>query len=976
MFINKLKFYLFYLIPYVLIGQNTYTPIIITHKDGLPSKNVFQTLKKDNLLYIATHKGIVVYDGYRIVKNDSITRSNYLISNKNKLYFFEHIFGIKSIKNIYDSPKNIINVNFNDSILENNLYANLYLDQRNYLWCNDFSNVKYINLNNKKIKSFNLDNQNKNQEFKNSCIEISNDKMFICNFKGLFIYNSTSDTLSKIDSHKIANLNYNNGIKIKNNVFFITNSGLLVNYNIKNNSYSIDNHFLNENNTYFNVSNFQDKLLVWDKNNLYVYDSNKKEKQLIYTTENEINHVYFDETTRLIWVSTNNGLVKLIPNDNGIINIFLPTKDNIVSICKDKNHTLWMADKSNMVYKKLINNKIETIKLNKNIVCNNLYYHQNIVFIATNTGVFIIENNIPKQVIFSNYSVDEIIIDKKNRLWVMNKKYSIRVFNANTFKEETNYVKNTTNYWIENESHDLFEDFQGKIWLASWMPKDYGISYFDEKSQTFLGINQIDKNDNKKPFVTDYYNKVSQTIDNQLLFSGAGGWNRVDSNGKITYSFSIDQYKNVTNTIQSIFQDPNGCIWFLGDDGLYNFNFITKNITHITEVDGLINENLIYGFEKITDNIIAIGGKGYIQIIDLNKILKTNLIEKLELIEVLKDNKNIKFKNNTISIDYDFTKLDLSFSDLSFSNNEKKIYRYKFDNEKNWNYLGKESKLSLLKIPSGKYKISIEVGDNLGNWQTKQLIIFLKIAPPFYKTWWFLLLIGFLIISIILYINNYFAKKKLEKVLFQKKIKESEMQTLRSQMNPHFIFNSLNSINSFIIQNKTTIASEYLNTFSKLMRQILENSKQELISINSEIKTLKNYIQLEAARLDNKFDYQIQIDEDIDIDYYKIPPLILQPFIENAIWHGIHNKPTKGIITLTIKYIDDDTFQFIIQDDGIGRQKSALLKSNETKHKSYGIDITIERIKMINPQNTVEIIDLFKNNQAIGTQVIITLINV
>jgi LytS/YehU family sensor histidine kinase len=160
------------------------------------------------------------------------------------------------------------------------------------------------------------------------------------------------------------------------------------------------------------------------------------------------------------------------------------------------------------------------------------------------------------------------------------------------------------------------------------------------------------------------------------------------------------------------------------------------------------------------------------------------------------------------------------------------------------------------------------------------------------------------------------------------------------------------------------------------MRQILENSKQELISINSEIKTLKNYIQLEAARLDNKFDYQIQIDEDIDIDYYKIPPLILQPFIENAIWHGIHNKPTKGIITLTIKYIDDDTFQFIIQDDGIGRQKSALLKSNETKHKSYGIDITIERIKMINPQNTVEIIDLFKNNQAIGTQVIITLINV
>jgi LytS/YehU family sensor histidine kinase len=158
------------------------------------------------------------------------------------------------------------------------------------------------------------------------------------------------------------------------------------------------------------------------------------------------------------------------------------------------------------------------------------------------------------------------------------------------------------------------------------------------------------------------------------------------------------------------------------------------------------------------------------------------------------------------------------------------------------------------------------------------------------------------------------------------------------------------------------------------MRSILDNSKHRTIPLDKEIKTLDWYLQLEAVRLEHKFTYAIHFSDEIDRETTQIPPLIIQPFVENAIWHGIQNKSSKGHITIQIDSDENENLKISVTDDGIGRTASALLKKNQTTHKSYGIDITINRLHLLHSNNSVTIIDLYDEiNQSKGTQVLLTI---
>jgi len=188
----------------------------------------------------------------------------------------------------------------------------------------------------------------------------------------------------------------------------------------------------------------------------------------------------------------------------------------------------------------------------------------------------------------------------------------------------------------------------------------------------------------------------------------------------------------------------------------------------------------------------------------------------------------------------------------------------------------------------------------------------------------------------------------------QQKAAMLEMEVLRAQMNPHFIFNSLNSINRFILQNNRVLASEHLTKFSKLVRLILENSQVSLISLETELETLKLYIELEAVRFDDHFDFEILISDDVDVSGIQVPPLIIQPYVENAIWHGLMPREEKGHLRISL-FLQEDWLGCRITDDGIGRKKAAELKSKlSSSHNSMGMRITAERIAMINPDLPIE----------------------
>jgi tetratricopeptide (TPR) repeat protein len=182
-----------------------------------------------------------------------------------------------------------------------------------------------------------------------------------------------------------------------------------------------------------------------------------------------------------------------------------------------------------------------------------------------------------------------------------------------------------------------------------------------------------------------------------------------------------------------------------------------------------------------------------------------------------------------------------------------------------------------------------------------------------------------------------------------RQLQETELHALRSQMNPHFIFNCLNAVKSLVLKNENEAASQYITKFSKLVRMVLENSRSEWISLEQELNILTLYLDIEQTRFNNSFQYWINIEGDVDTEGVKIPPMLIQPYVENAIWHGLMHKESGGNVTISIIQKTDNLLEINVLDDGVGRQEAMKIKSKSaTKNKSLGIEISNDRLKIIN----------------------------
>jgi sensor histidine kinase YesM len=224
-------------------------------------------------------------------------------------------------------------------------------------------------------------------------------------------------------------------------------------------------------------------------------------------------------------------------------------------------------------------------------------------------------------------------------------------------------------------------------------------------------------------------------------------------------------------------------------------------------------------------------------------------------------------------------------------------------------------------------------------------------------------------------IQTQLLKVEKEKSIHEKELLEMEARALRAQMNPHFIFNCMNSIKSLMQLKEEDRAINYLTTFSKLMRTLFQNSDKRQISLYDEIETCRLYVQLEAMRLNGKLNYLFDIDPNLDLKSVMVPALIIQPFIENAIWHGIVPRG-EGNVTITIKG-NNDTIICKVNDDGIGRERSKLNKSaSPILHESKGVFLSQARLnlgKLLNDMDaTIETIDKHENGKACGTIVTFT----
>ena len=302
--------------------------------------------------------------------------------------------------------------------------------------------------------------------------------------------------------------------------------------------------------------------------------------------------------------------------------------------------------------------------------------------------------------------------------------------------------------------------------------------------------------------------------------------------------------------------------------------------------------------------------------------------------------------------------------------------------------LGTNRVINYTNVPPGNYTLKVIASNNDGVWNETGFEVKIVIIPPFWATWWFKAIVVLVFLGAVFLFfklrENRIKKEQARQTAINKQIAEIRMMALRSQMNPHFIFNSLNSIQHFITTHEKDEALHYLSKFSKLIRKILENSRQNTVSISNELELLQLYIQLEQLRFSNKFDYHIKVDEKIDVENIEIPPLLIQPYIENAIQHGLINKNSKGDLWLSLERYNGSLI-CKIEDNGIGREKAQQIEQKKiSRHIALGIKVTNERISnlssLLDYKIEVVIEDLYKTQEyaeelpeALGTRVTISI---
>lgn len=338
----------------------------------------------------------------------------------------------------------------------------------------------------------------------------------------------------------------------------------------------------------------------------------------------------------------------------------------------------------------------------------------------------------------------------------------------------------------------------------------------------------------------------------------------------------------------------------------------------------------------------------------------------------------IKGKDTAVHSEY-ILNYDMNFFEFSFIGfsefQELFQYRYRMEGvDEDW-VLTSRNLAQYTALAPGNYRFEVQAINKSGLWSESSEQIKLRIRPPLWERLWFrALLISFVLLLIALGVVVWLrAQRRREKrrVELNRKISEMELRALRSQMNPHFLFNTLSSIQHFITVNKSKEAIQYLSKFARLMRTILENSKKSEIPLRSELEALDLYLLLESFRFKEKFDYEIVIEDELDQDYDHIPPLLIQPYVENAIVHGMMHKRERGHILIHLKR-EEDMLLCVVEDDGVGREKALEFKKG--KHESSGLSITKERLEIINSTRksnlSVKIIDLKDDaGNSLGTRV-------
>jgi ligand-binding sensor domain-containing protein len=589
------------------------------------------------------------------------------------------------------------------------------------------------------------------------------------------------------------------------------------------------------------------------------------------------------------------------------------------------------------------NGQIKTIKLADKINCleedanGNLWAgaDNGLIFVNTNTNAVAVfqssftGSDVEKNAYGGKFPIGALKIATENKIWIANGKYGLFSFDIDTKKFTAHRQNVNSTFSTLNRCSSVEIVSKDSIWVGNMS----GLSCFVPSQNKFINFDA--------------------------------------SNGlKSTY-------------IYSIVKDNKNNIWARGNADIFYFSTSTNKIisTRLKPASDVFSynqrlsidgNNILLGHEagftifNAIDFIKPITTKALLKIISYKSKAGTSFLDSENIVNP------IELKYNDNQIGFDFTAIEYNYP-------EEIEYWYKLEGlEKDFISGADNRTVAYNNLPHGVYRFAVYALNKHNNIKSDVTFFAFTIKPAIWQRWWFWPLLGLLFVLGVVYMARKrvaaIRQKEKQKTAINKAMAELETKMFRSQMNPHFIFNSLNSIQKYIWENKEEDAAEYLARFAKLIRAILENSRKETIPLYEEIEVMKLYIELEHRRSNAHFDYSVKVGEDINLQNIVIPPLLMQPFIENAIWHGLNKKKEKGHLLLSITQ-KEQQLVCVIDDDGVGRQEN--IASISTEKKSLGITITQQRIDRLMETTklfaSVSIEDKKENGIATGTTVTLTL---
>ncbi|MBB3836077.1 ligand-binding sensor domain-containing protein [Runella defluvii] len=966
----------------------------ITTKEGLPSNDVWSITKDpDGFLWLGTARSICRYDGYRFLtfKDAQIGyASGVSADSKGTIYASIDSKGFCKIERRSLTVKTLLENNYADKDTKNDLHEKAFVDTRNHVWLCDYTHVKRYDPATGKLHFYRISTNENDYQYA-SFFEDSRRRLWIISEIGVYRYLPNTDKLECLLDHGIVEKGKHKAVRftqgfedIHGNVWVGSHHGTLTRI-------APNDHLTHFSSGFENADilcgvdvadlNGQHLLLLGTETGLRAF---YPEQQRVYSfpafykSGIPIKTFFDDKENGLLWMGTKMGLYKYRYKNIGIRTFHIAHKAvnapvTITSILPLPNgHYLLGLSHTGVLKWAPETQAIQLFPLPKSEYIHRLRWIGNQAVALSDNGIYKIDFQQkvlrPWKEIMNLVSANftDVLLDAQKRLWISSQNHGLHVLDYPTLRPLSLWTQEAyQKIYKDNLIKSITQTANGKIWFATC---GKGLFYWDEPQKTFVNVHELPFN--KGVEISSMCNLSLQNgANNSVLLSGWGGVDKIETSGKIGASFDYKKDDILDTYCSNILEDPRGNFWFSTNEGIQIGNVPTRSVRHLSTIEGLYSNSPV-GFYYHPPNELLLGHINHINILKINEVNSKKLLPKIVVsaIEVSGQARALD-TSQAIGLQPHEKILNLQFSTLNFEPSTENVYQYQLEGFSNdWVNMGNQNTVSFTNLAPKTYTLRVKSGNSFGFWTTTPLKFTITVEPYFTETWWFKLIIALMVGIIVAGLIRWRLNTLQIRNQLELQMSEWKLKALQSQMNPHFLFNSLNSVQNYLLQNRGVEGAKYLSKFSRLVRRIMENSNHQYLRFEEIIETLKMYVEMEAFRFSHEFSYEFNIDEDEDMLDTLLPPMLLQPYVENAIWHGL--MPKEGDKKLVISARCEGNYIFCtIQDNGVGRQFAPRREG----HISRGQEMTrgiFESLKYKDKKAKIQVVDLFDvENQAAGTRI-------